>query len=604
MATNTSQPTECDLVMKGGITSGVLYPAAVVALAKTYRFRSIGGASAGAIAAALAAAAEYGERRGRGGFAALDRVANDLAAEGALLSLFQPTPRARPLFDIALAFINDRQTKVVRKAGRAIGAILRRVPWISVPVGVAIVALIAVVSAGSSGAWRYATVPLVVLFAAIAALTAVLASAASLLLQAYRGLNENWFGLCSGRSEPGQGAAFTDWLHEKVQLCAGMDPEKDDPLTFTMLLDPPSGPPIDLRLITTDLSYSRPVTLPFADRQYLFRKDDMQRLFPLPVVDAMWGAGQEVGSEFEQRYLSDRRGQFRYVPGEKLPIVVAFRMSLSFPVLISGVRLYSYNALNPNGLQENWFSDGGISSNFPIHFFDSLLPARPTFGLDFEPFPRQSTETIRPMKPEDVWMPRSPYEQEKPRWAEVASLPGFLSQIIDAFENWRDTMQSELPGFRDRICHIRLRKEEGGLNIAMPPEIVRGLIDRGRRAGELILHQWDQGKWIDHRFTRYLTTMQMLQMSLQKMGEPERWGVFGPFLHGGAPGIGAYRSCHDAPWCELAAEATDALMDLTKAWGTTDHVSFSMDRDCAELGSECRHCEPEPTPTLRIVPSV
>lgn len=30
---------ECDIIMKGEITSGVVYPSAVVELAKTYRFR-------------------------------------------------------------------------------------------------------------------------------------------------------------------------------------------------------------------------------------------------------------------------------------------------------------------------------------------------------------------------------------------------------------------------------------------------------------------------------------------------------------------------------------------------------------------------------------
>jgi len=33
----------CDLVMKGGITSGIVYPNAVLALAREYRFKSIGG---------------------------------------------------------------------------------------------------------------------------------------------------------------------------------------------------------------------------------------------------------------------------------------------------------------------------------------------------------------------------------------------------------------------------------------------------------------------------------------------------------------------------------------------------------------------------------
>ena len=44
---------ECDLVMKGGITSGVVYPSAIRKIAGRYRFRNLGGASAGAIAACL-----------------------------------------------------------------------------------------------------------------------------------------------------------------------------------------------------------------------------------------------------------------------------------------------------------------------------------------------------------------------------------------------------------------------------------------------------------------------------------------------------------------------------------------------------------------------
>ena len=35
----------CDLVMKGGITSGVVYPLAIWTLAKHYRFKNIGGTS-------------------------------------------------------------------------------------------------------------------------------------------------------------------------------------------------------------------------------------------------------------------------------------------------------------------------------------------------------------------------------------------------------------------------------------------------------------------------------------------------------------------------------------------------------------------------------
>ena len=86
---------ECDIIMKGGITSGVVYPLAVVELAKTYRLRNIGGTSAGAIAAALAAAAEHGRDDPRaGGFPKLAELPGFLA--GHLTGLFQPAFDTRP----------------------------------------------------------------------------------------------------------------------------------------------------------------------------------------------------------------------------------------------------------------------------------------------------------------------------------------------------------------------------------------------------------------------------------------------------------------------------------------------------------------------------
>src|ERR1700719_3859784 len=49
---------KCDIVMKGGITSGVVYPGAVSEIAKDFNLRGIGGTSAGAIAAAAAPASD------------------------------------------------------------------------------------------------------------------------------------------------------------------------------------------------------------------------------------------------------------------------------------------------------------------------------------------------------------------------------------------------------------------------------------------------------------------------------------------------------------------------------------------------------------------
>ena len=103
-APSTAAPIEppdeqCDVIMKGGITSGVVYPTALVEFAHHYRLRGLGGASAGAIGAALGAAAEYG--RDHGGFDVLTRIPDELGG-GALAKLFQPAPATRGLLPIML----------------------------------------------------------------------------------------------------------------------------------------------------------------------------------------------------------------------------------------------------------------------------------------------------------------------------------------------------------------------------------------------------------------------------------------------------------------------------------------------------------------------
>src|SRR5260370_9772964 len=85
----------CDIVLKGGITSGVGYPLALVSLAEKYRFSNIGGTSAGAMAAVAGAAAEDGRHIENSDLRRLGRVSRD--AGSALLLHFQATPAVRPL---------------------------------------------------------------------------------------------------------------------------------------------------------------------------------------------------------------------------------------------------------------------------------------------------------------------------------------------------------------------------------------------------------------------------------------------------------------------------------------------------------------------------
>ena len=82
---SSGQPDKsCDIVLKGGITSGVVYPLALVSLSQKYRFSNIGGTSAGAIAAAAAAAAEYGRPIAGAGFDRLAKIPSRCRSQPAL----------------------------------------------------------------------------------------------------------------------------------------------------------------------------------------------------------------------------------------------------------------------------------------------------------------------------------------------------------------------------------------------------------------------------------------------------------------------------------------------------------------------------------------
>ncbi len=82
---------DCDIIMKGGITSGVVYPRAILRMSEHYRFRSIGGTSAGAIAAVITAAAEY--NRDGGGYDTIAKIPGEVQSK--LQTLFQPAPPLR-----------------------------------------------------------------------------------------------------------------------------------------------------------------------------------------------------------------------------------------------------------------------------------------------------------------------------------------------------------------------------------------------------------------------------------------------------------------------------------------------------------------------------
>ena len=206
--------------MKGGITSGVVYPSALVEFAHHYRLRGLGGASAGAIGAALGAAAEYG--RNHGGFDVLTRIPNELGG-GALAKLFQPAPATRGLLPIMLrATGHDRPgagTTGIRRVVAVAAAAAKNYPLASL---LGLLPGAAVIAAGIL-APGWTRIPIFVAGVPLTIIGWASAMAIRLTSVLTRDVPANSFGICTGiGADPNRNPGFTDWLADKIDEAAGL----------------------------------------------------------------------------------------------------------------------------------------------------------------------------------------------------------------------------------------------------------------------------------------------------------------------------------------------------------------------------------------------
>ena len=592
-ATYPSEGPEADLVMKGGITSGVVYPLAVCKLATEYRFRSVGGSSAGGIAAAFAAAAE--SARDTGGFQRLALLPLELGS--ALPRLFQPERSTRGLYALFTAVTS----KGAGKAKRGMRGLAAAIRWhmagtlCGVAVASALVALLFCAGdmPGSGYGWfgaGLAAAPFVVVFAALAAVGAAVVSA-------LRNLPRNGHGLCIG--SVGQGpevdpAPFTDWIESKLRDVAATG---DQVLTFGHLWgsqaveayydaapDDMKGreqalanadPRVRLEMMTTNVTQARPVRFPLTTDVYMYCPEELSRWFT-PNVMAALAVGGEAFDDDAPLVCPEHAVPLRKLPHPpEFPVVVAVRMSLSFPILISAVPLWVVDFTLPEPRPVRCrFSDGGISSNFPIHFFDTLLPSRPTFAISLGPYPGADAA--------DVYYPGNA-GGFVPRARATESLPEFLGSILNTMQNWSDNGQSRLPGYRDRIVEVRTRPTEGGLNLDMDRTTILNLACRGYDAAAELLGKFD---FPVHRRRRYSLAMAKLQDAVASID-----AFYDIALPDGSPGYQAFVAELAGPG---AVGRTDALLRFigrepgpppTRTAQTPDFTSSP----------------PRPDPDLRIV---
>ncbi|MCC7268024.1 MAG: patatin-like phospholipase family protein [Caulobacteraceae bacterium] len=514
-----ARPTDdCDLVLKGGVTSGVVYPQAILALARRYRFCSIGGTSVGAIAAAFAAAAEFARRRGDpAGFERLDVACAELPR--LMPGLFQPKPMFRPL----MTLIRWAQRRPRALAG----------------VGLAVTALVLLLAAsGATLSWLSPQSPALPLVcgALFAALALCGAGAAWVGVTAAR-LPAHDFGLCpGGATRPGGPPALTDWVHATIQHIA-FGREGEPPLTFGRLRE--AG--VELKMVVTNLSMRRPHTLPGLgeDLPLMFDAGEWGRLFPAEVVDFLT---EEAADPVAQDPGAPRGLVLHQLPSaSNMPVIVGVRMSLAFPFLLAAVPLWlrdrwlnqlsldqvgaarpmRYRAPTTARLRRILISDGGISSNFPIHFFDTLFPDRPTFALGIDAL----DPAIDPDGPR-AYVPRGAEGASFMPARDIGGFAAFAAAILGAAKDWQDLLAGSMPGQRERIARVFLSPEEGGLSLDMPAELSRRLMAYGGAVGQAVLDDFD---FAEHRWRRALSVYGVLQG--QAAGARAGWdGGFGAWL--------------------------------------------------------------------------
>jgi hypothetical protein len=187
--------------------------------------------------------------------------------------------------------------------------------------------------------------------------------------------------------------------------------------------------------------------------------------------------------------------------------------------------------------ERSWFSDGGITSNFPISYFDAMLPSRPTFGINLRPV-HPAHQISEDDECANVWMPRKNSSGLLEWWSRLpgghglSSVAGFLHATLDAMQNWVDNTQTRVPGYRDRIVHISHTDKEGGMNLAMPPEVLARLSERGRCAGERLVDYYTNPpdppsagpgrrvvSWENHRRIRLRTSMALMSDAIVSLSK-------------------------------------------------------------------------------------
>ena len=548
----------CDLVLEGGVTSGLIYTGLIARLSQDYRFKSLGGTSIGAVAAAAGAIAQRAKlnspnRNAANGlhvaFDALRDFPYKLAVTDGkkrtvLFRLFQPQEGTRRGYRIVATFL------AAWSADRGLVSTLRAV-WTTL-----LAFPVAALAGAAPGLWYLFVVPSSLLRGGgdwfgtiVAGLLAVglgvLAAVGFAAWSTVGGMLRNHFGLCNGMEghEPGEVLPLTLKLHELFNKLLGREIDQD-PVTFGQLW---WGSPeaiggereIDLQVITTALNLRRPYRLPNEPgtdplRGFFYDPTEWKDLFPEKVME--WLERHRRLRDGPLVKSRDGRPLHALPEPAHWPVLVAVRLSLSFPGLLSAIPMYTLERRASDApvdfdfvAEKIYFTDGGLTSNCPVALFDAPLPGHPTFAVRLDTFNDEIPGSQRLHLPDDTTEP-PPLVKSFGGSHRASTALYFVNDLVRTALDWRDRLQRGLPGYRERILVVGLKPEEGGLNLAMPPATIHLLADLGRQAGARLAkafvgarldgrsNAWDRHRWLRLRST--LAAVQRYVREVEKLDVP------------------------------------------------------------------------------------
>ena len=386
---------------------------------------------------------------------------------------------------------------------------------------------------------------------------------------------------------------------------------------------------VNLELMTTDITRQRPYRFPLPE----VGVDDPERLWlcldELRDASGSGPFGEDVLAvlgEGKSRRVADVTGTVRTLhplpdPWD-LPVVFAVRISMALPGLFQAIRMYRILPATPvhddfgrqlrgKGLptagegpevggepatevaEELWFSDGGITSNFPVHFFDASLPRWPTVSLNLGKHPDTSPH-------QDVSLPQDWDADAAVSKSLTRSGFSLVAGMFFTAMSWRDTMQSAMPGYRNRIAQVRTRPNEGGANLFMARELISSMALRGALAGARLRSRFaDESQWNRFRWLRLRVAVGNLERLRALTGE--RRGFYADAFSGPAwlvdqeQRFTEHPAGGSVPWHEpaegfwpKAPRMLNTFVDGHRPTGAEPNVMTT--------------CVPGPEPVLRQVP--